>query len=111
MHFILSLPAHLGDFVKSLSHDHYHLIQAAIIALFFGVAVGSIPGLIIVPAIAAIVYIAADAVIPPLMHHTAIVVPAFDKALLEQAITLYVAFLVAILVIFGIKKLILSIRG
>jgi len=109
MDFITSLPAHVTDFVHHL--DHYHMIQGAIIALFFGVAVGSIPGVIIVPLIAAIVYIAADAVIPPLLHHTPIVMPAFDKALLHEGITLYIVFLVAIVVVFAIKKLILSIRG
>ncbi len=109
MDIITSFPAHLTAFLHGL--DHYHMIQGGIIALFFGVAVGSIAGVIIVPAIAAIVYIAADAVIPPLMHHTAIVMPVFNKALLQEGVTLYVAFLVAIVVVFVIKKVILSIRG
>jgi hypothetical protein len=109
MDIITSFHTHFIDFLHHL--DHYHMIQGAIIALFFGVVVGSLPGLIIVPVLAAIVYIAADAVIPPLMNHGHIVMPVFDKALLQEGVTLYVAFLVAIVVVFAVKKLILSIRG
>ncbi len=109
MDIITSFHTHFSDFLHQL--DNYHMIQGGIIALFFGVAVGSIPGLIIVPALAAIVYIAADAVLLPLLHHGHIVMPVFDKALLQQGVTLYVAFLIAIIVVFAVKKLILSIRG
>jgi len=97
------------DFVHHLSTLQW--IVVAIIALFFGVATGSVVGLFLAPVLAAIVYIAADNVIPPLMHHTSFVMPAFDKAMLHEAVILYVGFFVAILVIFVVKKIILKITG
>jgi len=45
------------------------------------------------------------------MHHTSFVMPAFDKAMLNEAVILYVALFVAILVIFAVKKIILKITG
>jgi hypothetical protein len=109
MDIITGLPAYLQQFVHGL--DHYHMIQAAVIALFFGIAASSIAGVIIVPVIAAIVYIAADAVIPPLLHHTAIAMPMFDKHMLQEALALYVFFLVAVAIIFVVKKLVLAVTG
>jgi zinc transporter ZupT len=100
-------PKHLVDFVHHLST--LQLIVGGVIALFFGMATGTIIGLFLAPVLAAVVYIAADAVIPPLLHHTSFVMPAFDKALLQEAIELYVAFFVAILVVFVIKKAILAV--
>jgi hypothetical protein len=109
MDIITGFPAYFKDFLHHL--DHFHMIQGAVIALFFGVATASIAGVIIVPIIAALVYIAADAVIPPLMNHTTIMMPTFDTALLKEGIALYVAFLLAIAIVFAIKKVVLSIRG
>jgi hypothetical protein len=44
------------------------------------------------------------------MNHTTIMMPTFDTALLKEGIALYVAFLLAIAIVFAIKKVILSIR-
>ena len=107
MDFITDFQKHLVDFVHHLST--IQLIVGGVIALFFGVATGSVIGLFLAPILAAVVYIAADAVIPPLMHHTSFVMPVFDKTLLHEAIVLYVAFFVAILVVFVIKKAILAV--
>ena len=85
-------------------------IYGVIIALFFGIATATVVGVIISPILAAIVYIAAKAIIPPLIHHAALVMPAFDKALVKEGLVLYVAFLVAIAVVFAVKKAILSLR-
>ncbi|MBU6298086.1 MAG: hypothetical protein KGJ79_06440 [Alphaproteobacteria bacterium] len=109
MGFIASFHTFLREFLHHL--DQYHLIQAAVIALFFGMATASIIGLFIVPAVAALVYIAADTLIPPLMHHTPIMMPAMNMALLQEGIALYIIMLVAMAVVFTIKKLILNIRG
>ena len=109
MDIITGLPGYLTGFIHHL--DHYHMIQAGVIALFFGIAAASIVGVIVVPVIAAIVYIAADTLIPPLLHHATIVMPAFDKALLQEGVALYVFFLVAVAIIFAIKKAILSVTG
>jgi membrane-anchored protein YejM (alkaline phosphatase superfamily) len=107
MDIVTEFPKHLCDFVQHLST--LQLIIGGVVALFFGLAASSIGWLIIVPVFAALVYIVADAVIPPLMHHTPLVMPVFDKALLHEAITLYVAFLAIIIVLFVIKKAILAV--
>jgi hypothetical protein len=106
MDVVTSFPTYFFNNLHSIN-----LVYAGIIALFFGVATGGAVGVFFVPAIAAIVYIAARAVIPPLLNHAAIVTPVFDKVLLEQAITLYVAFFVAILVVFAVKRSIQAVTG
>ena len=104
MDIITDFPKHLSDFAHHLTT--LQLIMGGVIALLAGVATGTIIGVFVAPIIAAAVYIAANAVIPPLLHHTPIVMPVFDKALLHEAIYLYVAFLVVIVVVFVIKKVI-----
>jgi len=107
MDIFTDFPKHFVDFVHHMST--LQMIMGGVIALFFGAATGTIIGVFIAPILAAVVYIAADAVIPPLLHHTPLVMPAFDKAMLQEAITLYVVFLVAIVVVFAIKKVILAV--
>ena len=107
MDIITEFPKHLCDFVHHL--NTIQLITGGVIALFFGVATGTIIGVLVAPILAALVYIAADAVIPALMNHTPFAMPAIDKALLHEAIFLYVAFLVVIVVVFVIKKAILAV--
>jgi membrane-anchored protein YejM (alkaline phosphatase superfamily) len=107
MDVINDFPKHLVDFVHHLST--LQLIMGGVIALFFGVATGTVIGLFLAPILAAVVYIAADAVIPPLLHHTSFVMPAFDKALLHEAIKLYILFFVVVLVVFLIKKAVLAV--
>jgi hypothetical protein len=104
MDIITEFPKHFVDFVHHLST--IQMIIGVVIALVLGWATGGIIGLFVMPVLAAVVYIAADAVIPPLMHHTPLVMPALDKALLHKAITLYFVFLVAIIVVFAIKKVV-----
>lgn len=108
MDVIASFHAYFRDFLHGM--DHYHLIQAALIALFFGIATASITGLFVVPVIAALVYIAADVVIPPLIHHAPIVMPAMNAALLKEGVALYLIMLIAMAVVFAIKKAVLGIR-
>ncbi len=107
MDIITEFPKHFCDFVHYL--NTIQLIQGGVIALFFGVATGTIVGLFVAPILAAVVYLAADAVIPPLLNHTPFIMPVFDKALLQEAVTLYVAFLAVIIVVFLVKKAILAI--
>jgi hypothetical protein len=107
MDIFTDFPKHFVDFVHHL--NTIQMIEGGVIALFFGAATGTIIGLFVAPILAAAVYIAAEAVIPPLLHHASFVMPAFDKALLQEAITLYVLFLLAIAVVFVIKKIILAV--
>lgn len=101
MELITDFPKHLVDFVQHL--DTLHIVIGVVIALLFAMTTGTIVGLFVAPVLAAVVYIAADAAIP-LLHHGSFVMPAFDKVLLQEAIKLYVAFFVVILVVFLIKK-------
>lgn len=102
MEIISSLPKYIADFMHGLGM--LHMVMVGVVALFFGVATGSVMGLFLAPILAAIVYIAADAVIPSLMHHTPLVMPHFDKALLQEALALYVVFFVMILIVFAVKS-------
>ena len=107
MDIINQFPTHFLDFVHHLTLMQH--IVLGLVALFFGVATGTVIGLFLAPILATIVYIAADAVIPPLMNHTSFVMPAFDKALAHEAVFLYIAFFVAILIVFLVKKAILAV--
>ncbi|MDE2135085.1 MAG: hypothetical protein KGM97_05350 [Alphaproteobacteria bacterium] len=106
MEIVSNLPKYIVDFVHHLGM--LHMVMGVVIALFFGVATGSVIGLFLAPILAAIVYIAADAVVPSLMHHTPLVMPHFDKALLQEALALYVVFFVMILIVFAVKKVFLA---
>lgn len=106
MDVITSFPSYFQTDAQSIS-----LLYAGIIALFFGLANASVAGLFVVSAFAAVVYIAAQAVVPPLISHTPIVMPVLDKVLLEQGLVLYVVFFAAILVVYIAKKSVLGIIG
>lgn len=110
MDIVTSFPAFFCGYVHGLLVMP-NIIYAGVIALLFGLATARFPGVIIMPVLAAIAYVAAQAVIPPLLHHGDIVMPAFDLALVKQLVALYVVFLVVDTVIFGIKKAVLAIIG
>lgn len=81
-----------------------HVAYAAVVALFFGIVTASRPGLIVVPVIAAVVYIAALALGPVVLSHATLVVPGFDVALAKELIAAYLVFLVADTIVYAIKK-------
>jgi len=107
MDIITEFPKHFCDFMHHL--NTIQMITGGVIALLLGVATGTVIGVLVAPILGAALYIAADAVIPPLLHHTSIAMPVFDKAMLKEAVVLYVAFLVVIVVVFAIKKAILAV--
>ncbi len=110
MDIVTSYPAYFVAYVHSLIAIP-NCIYAGVIALFFGIVTARLAGVFFVPVVATIVYLAAHAVIPPVLHHAEIVVPAFDLALAKQAVALYAVFLVVDTVVFGIKKAVLAIIG
>jgi hypothetical protein len=110
MEVITSFPVYFMDNLHAVMAMP-NCIYAGVIALFFGIVTARFPGVLFVPVVAAIVYLAALAVIPQLLAHAAIVAPVFDKALLKEGIALYVLFLVADTVVFGIKKAVMAIMG
>ncbi len=86
-----------------------HAVYAAVIALFFGIVTASRPGVIVVPLVAAVIYIAALAVGPVVLHHAPLVVPGFDIALVKELIAAYIVFLVADTIVYAIKKAVLGV--
>ena len=100
------LPTELGEHLRSID-----LVYAGVIALAFGLLTEGVVGVFLVPAIAAVVYIAAQAIIEPLLNHGAILTPQLDKAMAEQVLTLYVVFLVADTLVYAIKKAVTTIAN
>ncbi|MDR3527190.1 MAG: hypothetical protein P4L57_07900 [Rhizomicrobium sp.] len=100
-----------GYFVSFLHHVLVmpHVVYAGVVALFFGIVTASRPGLVVVPIIAAVVYIAALALGPVVLNNAALVVPAFDVALARELIAAYLLFLVADTIVYIIKKIILGV--
>jgi len=86
-----------------------HLAYAVVIAVFFGIVTASKPGLIVVPVIAAIVYLAALTLVPVVVNHAPLVVPGFDIALARQVIAAYLIFLVADTIVYAVKKAVLGV--
>jgi len=109
MDVLAGFPAHFLSFVKSLNLTQ--LIEVGVIALFFGMAAPGVISVIFLPVVATIVYLAVDAVVPVVSQNAALVVPAFDHALLVKSLSLYALFLIAVIVVFAVKKIILGLRG
>jgi hypothetical protein len=86
------------------------LVLAVVVALFFGFAAKRLAGAMFLPVMAAVVFLAADCVLPAVLHHAPIAVPAFDMTLLGKWVALYVFFLVASGLVFGIKRAGLAFR-
>lgn len=85
-----------------------HVAYAGVIALFFGIVTASVAGLIVVPVVAAIVYIAALALGPVVLNHAPLIVPSVDIALAKELIAAYLVFLVADTIVYAIKKAVLK---
>lgn len=110
MDIVTSFPGYFCDYVHGLLAMP-NIVYVGVIALFFGIATVRFMGVIFIPVIATIVYLAAQAVIPSLLAHADIVVPAFDLKLAKEAVALYVVFLVVDTVVFAVKKAVLAVVG
>ena len=108
MAFLSGFPAYFFTFLHNLSSVP-HVYYAVVIAVFFGITTASRPGLVVVPLIAAIVYIAALVIGPVVLQHAKLVVPAFDLALAKQVLAAYIVFLVADTVVYVVKKYVLRV--
>ncbi len=106
MAVLAGFPEYFVGFLHSLIAMP-HVAYAAVVALFFGLVTISRPGLLLVPVIAAIVYIAALTVGPVVISHAQLVVPGFDIALAKELFAAYLVFLVADTIIYVIKKCVL----
>ncbi len=108
MHIITSFSPYFVGFVHSLLVSPTY-IYVAVIALFFGLITKQFAGVIIIPVVATVVFLAVQAVSPVVLNHAALVFPAFDLALAKTAVASYIVFLVLDTVVFAIKKLVLKI--
>ena len=108
MHIVTSFPPYFVGFLHSLLVSPTY-IYVAVIALFFGLITKQFAGVIFIPVLATVVFLAAQAVGPVVLNHAALAIPAFDLALAKTAVAAYIVFLVLDTVVFAIKKLILKI--
>ena len=86
-------------------------IYVGVIALFFGLITRRFAGVIFVPVLATVVYLAVLTIAPVVVHHTALALPVFDLAYAKLAVASYIVFLVLGAVVFVIKKLVLKLVG
>lgn len=108
MQVITSFPPYFCAFLHSLPASPTWIYVAAI-ALFFGLITDRFAGVILVPIVAAAVFLAAQVIGPVVLNHAALAMPDFNLALAKEAVAAYIVFLVLDTVVFAIKKLILKI--
>lgn len=90
---------------------HLNFVQGIVIAIVGGLMVRSIASLFAVAFLAVIVHILADALIPTVMASAPFVLPPLNAAFLHYVVTLYIAYLVVIGVIYVIKEIFSAVRG
>jgi len=108
MDVVTSFPAYFAGFVHTLPVFPTY-IYVAVIALFFGLAAERVGGVLFLPVLSAVVFVAALAVIPPLLANGDITVPAFDLDLAKKLVAAYAVFLVLGAVVFAVKKVLVAI--
>lgn len=85
-------------------------VVGVFIALIGGLMARSVLNVFIVAFVAVCLHVLAEALIPMVMSHAAFVMPKFDHAFFEYALTLYVAYFVVILVIVVVKMIFAAVR-
>ncbi|GAA0538165.1 hypothetical protein FHS83_003545 [Rhizomicrobium palustre] len=106
MALISGFPAYFVGFVAALLSMPL-VFCGAVVAVFFGLVTVSRAGLVLVPAVAAIVFTTLSVFVPNLIGHAPLSIPAFDVMLLRGLVAAYVVFLIADSVVFAVKKAIL----
>ena len=86
-------------------------IVGVFIALIGGLMARTLVSIFIISALAVVLHVAAEAVLPVVLYHKPLLMPKFDNGFGQYALTLYIAYFVVILVIYGVKKLFASVRG
>lgn len=108
MDMVTSFPAYFVGYVHTLIAMPT-VIYVAVIALFFGLITDKLAGVIVHPAMAAVVFIASQVIAPVVTSHAEMVLPVFDAAFAKMAVALYIVFLVLDTVVFAVKKLVVKI--
>jgi hypothetical protein len=86
-------------------------IAGVFIALIGGLMAQTLFSIFIISALAVGLHVAAEAVLPMVLDHKPFIMPKIDNGFGQHALTLYIAYFVVILVIFGVKKIFASVRG
>ncbi len=103
-----------NQFWEIFRHGFAHIsnpIAGVFIALIGGLMAQTLFSIFIISGLAVVLHVAAEAVLPMVLAHKPFVVPKFDNAFEQYALTLYIGYFVVILVIFGVKKIFASVRG
>jgi hypothetical protein len=108
MEIVTSFPTYFVGFLHTLPVMPT-VVYVAVIALFFGLITNKFAGVIVIPVLAAAIFIVAQVIGPVVLGHAALVVPAIDLAFAKLAVAAYVVFLVLDTVVFAVKKLIAAI--
>jgi hypothetical protein len=105
MEVVTSFPAYFVGFLHALLVMPT-LVYVAVIALFFGLITEKFVGVIVIPVLAVVIFIAAQAIGPVVMSRATLMFPVFDLAFVKLAVASYIVFLVLDTVVFAIKKLV-----
>ena len=103
-----------NQFWEIFRHGFAHIsnpIAGVFIALIGGLMAQTLFSIFIISGLAVALHVAAEAVLPMVLNHKPLVMPKFDNAFGQYALTLYVGYFVVILVIFGVKRIFASVRG
>ena len=105
MEVVTSFPTYFVGFLHTLLVMPT-LVYVAVIAVFFGLITNKFAGVILIPVLATVIFIAAKVIAPVVVDHATLIVPVFDLAFAKMAVASYVTFLVLDTVVFAIKKLV-----
>ena len=108
MHIVTSFPPYFISFLHSLPVSPTW-IYVAVVALFFGLITDRFVGVILIPVLAAAIFLAAQVIGPVILSHSALTIPTFDLAFAKLAAAAYIVFLVLDTVVFAVKKAIKAI--
>ena len=110
MEIVTSFHTYFVSFVHGLLVSPTY-IYVGVIALFFGLITRRFAGVIFVPVLATIIYLAVLTLAPVIVQHAELKPPVFDLAYAKLAVASYIVFLVLGAVVFAIKKLIQKFVG
>jgi len=91
--------------------NHVSPLLALIIALIFGMGASSFMSVLLGALGAAVIYVVIDALWPVVFHHQAFVMPVMNSAFGHFFLSLFLAFLVLIGLIYIVKSAVAGIRG
>jgi|SRR5215471_7925106 len=101
-------------FWEIVRHGFAHIsnpITGVFIALIGGLMARTLFSIFIISGLAVVLHVAAEAAMPMVLEHKPFVMPKFDNAFGQYALTLYIGYVVVILVIYAVRRIFASVRG